>query len=109
MLANYHAHAFLWQNGTMTDLGTLGGDNSRAFGINSQGQVVGTAQIAQGDVYHAFLYSGGTMIDLNAQLPANSGWTVISDANSINDNGQIAGTGITASGFTHGYLINLNS
>ena len=31
----------LWQNGGMTDLGTLGSDQARAYGINDLGQVVG--------------------------------------------------------------------
>src|SRR5205807_1160845 len=34
-------HAFLWQAGTMIDLGTLGGASSIALAINNAGQVVG--------------------------------------------------------------------
>jgi probable HAF family extracellular repeat protein len=34
-------HAFVWQNGIMTDLGTLGGSESYAYSINDSGQVVG--------------------------------------------------------------------
>ena len=33
--------AFLYSNGTMTDLGTIRGNMSAATGINSSGQVVG--------------------------------------------------------------------
>src|SRR5215467_14802162 len=33
-------HAFLWSNGMMIDLGTLGGSVSSAYAINDAGQVV---------------------------------------------------------------------
>ncbi len=40
-------HAFLWQNGKMTDLGTLpGGSSSTAYGINDRGQIVGESNDA---------------------------------------------------------------
>jgi probable HAF family extracellular repeat protein len=39
----------------MTDLGTLGGDYSGAFGINDRGQVVGAAQNADNRGLHAFI------------------------------------------------------
>ncbi|HLJ97577.1 MAG TPA: hypothetical protein VKU02_30735, partial [Gemmataceae bacterium] len=101
-------HAFLYSGGVMNDLGTLGGWGSYAYGINNQGQVVGTAQTAAGS-WHAFLYSGGVMTDLNSQLPANSGWTALTRANSINDAGQIIGSGINSAGFTHGFVLNPNA
>jgi probable HAF family extracellular repeat protein len=56
-------HAFLWQNGTMTDLGTLGGHESSAMGINSQGQVVGFAQTAE-EAIHGVVWDHGTTTDL---------------------------------------------
>jgi probable HAF family extracellular repeat protein len=43
-------HSFLWQNGRMTDLGTVAGDvSSYAAGINSAGTVVGTSVDAIGN------------------------------------------------------------
>ena len=33
-------HAFLWEDGQMIDLNTLGGNNSHAYDINELGQVV---------------------------------------------------------------------
>ncbi len=48
-------HAFLWEDGEMTDLGTLGGAYSVAYGINSRGQVVGYSASASG--VHAVLWS----------------------------------------------------
>lgn len=42
----------------MTDLGTLGGSNSRALAINDSGQVVGWADTTTGyGVSHAFITS----------------------------------------------------
>jgi probable HAF family extracellular repeat protein len=38
-------HGFLWENGKMFDLGTLGGANSGAGGINDLGQIVGYSEI----------------------------------------------------------------
>ena len=49
---------------TIKDLGTLGGDQSYAYGINNSGQIVGASQITGDTATHAFLYSGGTMQDL---------------------------------------------
>jgi probable HAF family extracellular repeat protein len=56
-------HAFLYHGDTMTDLGTLGGTISVAFGINDGGQIVGRSRTAAGEV-HAFLYQHGVMTDL---------------------------------------------
>jgi probable HAF family extracellular repeat protein len=57
-------HAFLYENGVMQDLGTLGGTDSTGRGINSNGHVTGES-IPSGALgaAHAFLYDG-TMHDL---------------------------------------------
>ena len=81
----------------MTDLGTLGGFDSFAYGINSSGQIVGQAQTASG-VYHAFVYSKGKMIDLGT-LGGTS-----SCASAINSSGQIVGQSTTSSGASHAFL-----
>src|SRR5262249_50580395 len=87
--------AFLADSGGMHGLGTLGGPFSEAWGINNQGQVVGHSTVSsdKNQDWHAFLYSGGVMTDLNDLLPAGSGW-VLTEAEAINDAGQIAGTGM---------------
>jgi len=54
--------AFIWQGGTMTKLGTLGGDSSEARGINDRGDVVGESTLADGTT-HAFFYRRGHELD----------------------------------------------
>lgn len=93
-------HGFLWLNGTMHDMGTLGVDESGIsfiipYAINSQGQVVGTSTYSENGVAkgnRAFLYQNSTMLDLNSILPANSG-LVLENALAINDKGQITAFG----------------
>ena len=78
-------HPFLYSDGKLIDLGTLGGKSAGAQAINSQGVVVGWSYTA-GANEHAFLYSNGTMQDLGT-LPG--GWS--SSAMSINNLGQVVG------------------
>ncbi len=93
-------HALLWTNGASsslpTDLGTLGGSTSNAFGVNDAGTVVGTSATTAG-VNDAFVYAGGTMIDLNkAGVVANlagSGFSSLNYASAVNAEGQIVGLG----------------
>jgi len=79
------SHAFFWQNGTMTDLGTFGGPNSLAWSINDLGQVVGAASTTNNTSSHAFLWQNGVMTDLGT-LGGSS-----STALAINNLGQVVG------------------
>jgi probable HAF family extracellular repeat protein len=84
--------AFVWNGTNLTDLGTLGGAQSYAYGINGTGTIVGSSWMTGNLVMHGFVDIGGVMIDLNQLLPLNSGWT-IDAAYGINDSGNIVGTG----------------
>ena len=55
-----HPSSFAYR---LVDLGTLGGTCSMAYAINDAGQIVGEADLANGDT-HAFLYADGRMKDL---------------------------------------------
>ncbi len=82
------SHAFLYSNGIVTNLGTLGGARSWAAGINDNGQVVGSAYTTlQNGVsdQHAFIYSNGTMTDLGTLGGTGSA------ACAINNLGQVVG------------------
>lgn len=102
------SHAVVYNNGTMTDLGTLANDAaSAALGINNSGTVVGysTGQVPDITLFfeplletasgnsHAFVYVNGTMYNLNNQLPSGTGWQLTA-ATAINNAGQIVGTGL---------------
>ena len=84
-------HAFLWQKGKVTDLGTLGGAESTAKAINDYGQIVGDSGLKE-SVAHAFLYEHGKMRDLGT-LGTNEleNRIYLSRATAINDSGQIVG------------------
>lgn len=95
-------HAFSWDNGTLTDLGTLpGGSVSSGNAVNNRGQVVGYSDTANGE-YHGFLWSSGTMTDLVGMY-----WPM-----GINASGQVVGFANTASGvalWSQGTLIDLGT
>jgi probable HAF family extracellular repeat protein len=60
-------HAFLYADGSLTDLGLFGGASSAAFAINDAGQVVGTSYgDAEALPTRGFLYSGGAMSAIQA-------------------------------------------
>lgn len=83
-------HAFFYEHGVMTDLGSFGGLNLNVGGMNEHGEIVGTGQAWDGpDV--SFISHNGVLIDLNTLIDPASGWQ-ISQATAINDMGQIVGS-----------------
>ena len=97
---------FIWTNGKMTGLGSLGGTEGHADSINNRGQVSGVSNLAGDQTQHAFLWSDGIMQDLT---PAND-WSY---PEGLNDNGDVVGAVFNVDGsqfaflWTAGTLINL--
>src|SRR4029078_10960383 len=73
----------------VTDLGSLGGIDSQAFGITLAAQVAGSARRADGTV-HAFLFRSGALQDLGTL----GGTTSVAAA--INRAGVVVGRALSA-------------
>ncbi|MCW3050912.1 MAG: extracellular repeat protein family [Chthonomonadales bacterium] len=91
-----------------SDLNTLGGDNSYAFGINTSGQVAGYSDTAPdingNSVIHAFRTSAaGTMSDLGTLGGTNS------YATALNDSGQVIGYSDLSDGSQHAFRTSANT
>lgn len=98
-------HAFLYQRGTMKDLGTLGGKFSTATAINNAGVVVGAAGLPSPPfATAAFVYARGKMIDLNTRVRLPEGWR-LGTAQDINDSGQILATASNPQGVDRTVLL----
>jgi probable HAF family extracellular repeat protein len=96
--------AFIYYNSAMTPVGTLGGTQSSAYGINNHGQIVGDSWVTNSGLSDtAFVYSNGTM-----QALGNLGNLTAIQGFAINDNGQItgyAGTGGSSTAVMRGFLL----
>ncbi len=90
------SHAYLWQDGIMSDLGTLGGQSSGHTWINNKSQVVGISEIDAPDPYGApcnhmpgseiirgFLWQDGMMTDIGTMGGNDSAALYINNAEQI--------------------------
>src|SRR5580692_8770889 len=95
-------HAVLWDtDGSVIDLGNLGGTNSNiGQSINSKGQVVGVSSLADQSPPVAFLWTKATGMQSLGTLPGD----LFSVANSINDNGEVVGESDDANGNRRAYV-----
>jgi probable HAF family extracellular repeat protein len=76
-------HPFLWKDGRMIDLGSLGGGFAAPLAVNNRSEVVGGMNLAGDQIQHPFLWQRGTLIDLGTL--GGAGGT----ANWINDSAKL--------------------
>jgi probable HAF family extracellular repeat protein len=88
----------LWKkDGSVIDLGNLGGATNVAIAINNQGQVVGNSDLVVGGSdlgVHAFLWEEGSGMQDLGTLPGD----VQSNASAINDSGEVVGLSYDSAG-----------
>ena len=94
---NGRTRGFVFDRGAATVLGTLGGRDSHALGINNAGQVVGWSNIAGptpgvSGTEHAFIFQNGVMEDIGTKATSSGTW-----ASGINATGQVSGWGRASS------------
>src|SRR5437763_12769916 len=97
-------HAFLWQNGAIHDLGTLGGNTSEARAVNDHGQAVGYADTDQTDdngdtLSDAVMWQNGKIHDLGRPNGSIFGYGL-----SVNSSGAVAGFAEDADGNRTAFL-----
>jgi probable HAF family extracellular repeat protein len=95
---NAIVHAFRYKpGGMMEDLGTLGGNNSTAFGANEEGKIVGVSDVTGGATSHAVSWHRDQITDLDT-LVGSSGYSL---AQLLNNRGQAVGYSQAADGTFH--------
>jgi probable HAF family extracellular repeat protein len=103
--------AFLWDKGTMVNLGSLGGSCTNASAMNSAGEIVGYSFLSGDQVYHAFRWERGSLRDLGT-TGGNFG-----AAMTLNDAGDVVGWTslpgndniVHATLWSHGQIIDLGA
>jgi probable HAF family extracellular repeat protein len=100
--------AFLFKDGTTTNLGTLGGMRSTGYAINATGQTVGSSDVVGSTPAHAFFYNG-VMTDLNAIVSLADPlqpFVTLTSALGINDSRLILTNGVDSrTNLLHAYLL----
>ena len=85
-------HGFLWDGGSMSDLGTF-----IPVAMNDAGRIAGNSGAYPGQG-HAFIWDGGTLSDLGT-LGGGASW-----ATAMNGRGQVVGTSSTVTGQWHAFI-----
>lgn len=90
---------YIYLNGVVTNLGTLGGTTSGADGLNDLNEVVGWAATGgRSSTSHAYVWRNGVMQDLHAATPSRGDFKELTIARRITNSGRIAGEGTLSKG-----------
>ena len=85
-------HPFVWTNGTMQDVGSLGGTLSTpasfAYGpfgksLNNRGEMAGTSTLPGDETWHAFVWTKNQLIEIGTFGGDNSEATFMSDKGEV--------------------------
>ena len=82
---------FFWENGKMTDIGSLGGANGYPAWINNRGQVVGVSDLGGYNADGALIYHGFFWDKKDGLKDIGTLGGTLSYLNSMNDSGEAAG------------------
>src|SRR5206468_1839311 len=96
-------HPFLWDNGKMIDLGTLGGTQLGPLQCaNSRRQVAGAMTLPGDSVLHAYRWEHGVMTDLGTLGGDNSYSTWMNEEGDVVGEADLPGADVT--GIHHAFL-----
>jgi probable HAF family extracellular repeat protein len=97
-------HAVMWQNGSVIDLGSLGGTMGKSGAINDRGEVAGFSSVPGDSSVHPFLWTAATgMQDLGPL-----GTDFLADPAGINNGTQVVGGSCDMSGNCRAFLWDKN-
>ncbi len=82
---------FLWENGRMIDVGTLGGTFGLPVAPNNRGQLAGSSNLAGDTAAHPFFWDRATLTDLGTLGGTNGAGNWLNDAGEVVGQADLAG------------------